>query len=78
MWYTYLDFDQLLNAVDNEYVLCVVWTETNHRLITCAHPSILEGLLVGLFVIQVSQDNGWRANDQFPGLIVACQLLPIW
>lgn len=68
----YLDFDQLLDAVDNENVFCALGTHPHDRLVAGAHPAILERLPCCCGVVEVAQDCAWRFDDQLAGLVVAC------
>lgn len=52
---TYLDLDQLFYAVDNEDVLGLgLRVLADDGLITSVHPSVPEGLLGGLVVVQIA------------------------
>lgn len=52
---TYLDLDQLLYAVDNEDVLGLgLRALADDGFVTSVHPSVTEGLLGGLVVVQIA------------------------
>lgn len=60
-----LDFDQLLDTVDDEDVLGARgWVGTHNGLVTRVHPAVAEGLGRGLVVVEVSQDDVGAASDQ--------------
>ena len=70
----YLDLDQLLDPVDDEHVLVAFGRLPEHGFVSSAHPAILKGFFGGLLVVQVSENNRRRSNDEFAWLIVACDL----
>lgn len=52
------------------------WALTDERLIPCPHPSVLECFPGRFFVIEVSQNNRWRLDEQFARLLVAFNVDP--
>jgi len=51
---TYLDFDQFLDAVDNEDMLVALWTLADDCFITSAQPPVLESFLICHIVIHIT------------------------
>ena len=74
----YLDLDQLLYTIYNPDMLVAFRGFPNHSLVTSTHPSSLtiriiqERFKIGLVVVEITKDDGWRLNHQLTRLIVAC------
>lgn len=69
---TDLDFDELLDAVDDEDMLVARdRVRADDGLVARAHPAVLEGLAVGGVVAQVAEHDGRRAHEQLARLVVA-------
>jgi hypothetical protein len=74
---TYLDLDQLLDAVNDENVFVARRRLSNDSLVTSPHVSILEGLFIGLLVVQVAENHRRRLDKQFARLVVASNLVAL-
>ena len=76
---TYLDFNELLDPVDNIKVLeSLVGLAYKYFVSSPQPPPVLvvdKGLGVGLFVIQVAQHDGGRLDQQLAALVVARELV---
>lgn len=73
----HLDFDQFFNSIHDENMLSVLGSTTNHRLVTRAHPPILEGLLVCLVVVEISQHHTGGSDHKLAGCVVAGDFLAL-
>lgn len=51
---TNLDLGQFLDAVHIEHVVGALGANLDDCLVSGAHPAVLEGFLVGLFVVQLT------------------------
>lgn len=71
----YLDFNQLLDAVHDEHVLCALRANFYDCLVASAHPAILERLSCCFVVVEVAEHCAWGFDDQLAGLVVACDFV---
>lgn len=67
----YLDLNQLLDAIDDPDMFGAVGPLADDGLVAGAQPVVLEGVAVGLVVVQVAEHDAGRADEQFARLVVA-------
>ena len=70
----YLDLDQFLDTIYNEYMLISTRSLPDNGLISCPHPPVLECLCIGLVIVQIAQDDARRFDHELSRLIVSCDL----
>jgi hypothetical protein len=78
---SYLDFDQLLQPVDDGEVLVSAGRLGHHDLVAGPQPPAVlvpdEGFGRGLLVVQVAERDGRRLHEQLAGLAVLGNLLAL-
>jgi hypothetical protein len=72
---TYLDFDQLLDAVNNEDMLVSIRPLANDRFVASAHVPVLESLGIRFVILQVPKHHCWTLDEQLARLIVPSDLV---
>lgn len=78
---SYLDFDELLDTIHDKKVLMALGRLAHQDFITSAQPAAIvvpyESLGVGLFIIEVTEDNGWRLDKELAALLVLCNFVAL-
>lgn len=75
--FAYLNLDQLLYAINNKYVFMSRRCFSDDCFITSSHVPILESLRICLVIVQISQDNGWRFDEQLAWFIISCHFFTL-
>ena len=80
-WMSYLDLDQLLQAIHHRKVFVTLGRLDGDNLIARTQPSAVlipdKRLAGGLLVVEISQGDGWRLEKELAGLSVFGHLLSI-
>ena len=74
---SYLDFDKLLDPVDDEDVVFALWTLADDGFVAGPQPPVLKSLFVRLLVVQVAQDDCGPAEEEFAWFVVLAYVVAV-
>jgi hypothetical protein len=78
----YLNFNELFDTVDDDYVLCTKRREAYDNNITCSKPSAVliphKRLCCSFDIVHIAEADVWRLDEEFTWLLELSHFLSIF